>query len=103
RGYGSFPRVLGRYVRERKVISLEEAIRKMSSLAAHNVGIAGRGEIRAGQAADLVLFDPAKVLDRATTTDPQALSAGIEKVWVNGAVVFESGASTSARPGLVLK
>jgi N-acyl-D-amino-acid deacylase len=103
RGYGSFPRVLGRYVRERKLISLEEAIRKMTSLAAHNVGLKGRGEIRPGQAADLVLFDPAKVLDRATTKDPQALSAGIEKVWVNGAVVFENGAATAARPGLVLK
>jgi N-acyl-D-amino-acid deacylase len=67
------------------------------------VGLAGRGEIRPGGAADLVLFDPEKVIDRATTKDPQALSAGIEKVWVNGAVVFESGAATANRPGRVLK
>ena len=103
RGYGSFPRVLGRYVREGKVMSLEEAIRKMTSLAAHNVGLSGRGEIRPGQAADLVLFDPEKVLDRATTKDPQARSAGIEKVWVNGALVFEGGVATAARPGRVLE
>ena len=103
RGYGSFPRVLGRYVRERKLMTLEEAVRKMTSLAAHNVGLTGRGEIRPGGAADLVLFDPARILDLATTKDPQALSAGIERVWVNGAVVFESGAATANRPGRVLK
>jgi N-acyl-D-amino-acid deacylase len=103
RGYGSFPRVLGRYVREGKVMGLEEAVRKMTSLAAHNVGLSGRGEIRPGGAADLVLFDPATVIDRATTTDPQALSAGIERVWVNGAVVFDGGAATGHRPGRVLK
>jgi N-acyl-D-amino-acid deacylase len=103
RGFGTFPRVLGRYVRERGVISLEDAVRKMTSLAAHNVGLSGRGEIRPGAAADLVLFDPATVVDRATTRDPHALAVGIETVWVNGAVVYEKGAATARRPGRVLR
>ena len=103
RGFGTFPRVLGRYVRERGVVSLEDAVRKMTSLAAHNVGLGGRGEVRPGASADLVLFDPANVIDRATTKDPHALALGIEKVWVNGAVVYEEGAATTSRPGLVLR
>jgi N-acyl-D-amino-acid deacylase len=103
RGFGTYPRVLGRYVRERKVMGLEEAVRKMTGLAAANVGIRDRGLIRPGAFADLVLFDPATVVDRATTKDPQAVSAGIEKVWVNGLLVFENGAATGARPGRVLK
>ena len=69
RGFGTYPRVLGRYGRERKVVGLEEAVRKMTSLAAHNVGLRDRGEIRPGAFADLVLFDPAAVMDRATTRD----------------------------------
>lgn len=103
RGFGSFPRVLGRYVREQRVLSLEEAVRKMTSLAAHNVGITRRGELRPGWYADLVLFDPATVLDRATPVDPQALSAGIRRTWVNGVVVFDAGRATNARPGRVLR
>jgi N-acyl-D-amino-acid deacylase len=103
RGFGTFPRVLGRYVRERGVIPLEEAVRKMTSLAAHNVGLSGRGEIRPGAAADLVLFDPATVIDRATTKEPHALAVGIETVWVNGAVVYEQGAVSASRPGRVLR
>ena len=103
RGFGSYPRVLGRYVRERGILSLAEAIRRASSLAADHVGLSRRGRIAAGQAADLVLFDPASVLDRATPADPQAVSIGIERVWVNGVVVFEHGAATGARPGRVLR
>jgi N-acyl-D-amino-acid deacylase len=103
RGFGTYPRVLGRYVRERKVVSLEEAVRKMTSLAARNVGLRDRGEVRPGAYADLVLFDPATVMDRATTRDPHALSAGIQRVWVNGAVVYESGAPTGRRPGRALR
>jgi len=103
RGFGTYPRVLGRYVRERKVVSLEEAVRKMTSLAAHNVGLRDRGEVRPGAFADLVLFDPATVMDRATTRDPHALSAGIARVWVNGAVVYEAGAATGRRPGRALR
>jgi len=103
RGFGTYPRVLGRYVRERKVVSLEEAVRKMTGLAAHNVGLRDRGQVRPGAFADLVLFDPATVMDRATTRDPHALSAGIQRVWVNGAVVYEAGAATGRRPGRALR
>ncbi len=103
RGFGSFPRILGLYVRERKVLPLAEAVRRMTSLAASNVGIAARGVIRPGQAADLVLFDPATVGDRATIKDPHALSTGIKTVWVNGDVVFDDGKVTGAHPGRVLR
>jgi N-acyl-D-amino-acid deacylase len=103
RGYGSFPRVLGRYVREQGVVSLAEMIRKMTSLAAHNTGLTRRGELQPGWYADLVLFDPGTVSDRATTTAPQALSAGIARTWVNGVEVYRAGATTGARPGQILR
>jgi N-acyl-D-amino-acid deacylase len=103
RGFGSFPRVLGRYVRQRRILTLPQAIRKMTSLAAANMGFSDRGTVGKGMAADLVLFDPAKVADRATTADPHAVSAGIRKVWVNGEVVYDDGRATGARPGRVLR
>ena len=103
RGYGSYPRIFGRYVRERKLLTLEEAVRKATSLAAANVGIRDRGTIRPGGFADLVLFDPATVIDRATTVEPHLVSVGIVHVWVNGAPVFEGGAVTGQRPGRVLR
>jgi N-acyl-D-amino-acid deacylase len=103
RGYGSFARVLGHYVRELHVLTLEEAIRKMTSLAASNVGIGDRGVIRAGLAADLVLFDPRTVSDRATLKDPHALSTGIKTVWVNGEIVFDEGKTTGNHPGRALR
>ena len=103
RGFGTYPRVLGRYVRERGVLPLEEAVRKMTSLAAANVGIHDRGVVRPGAHADLVLFDPATILDLATPTDPQAVSRGVARVWVNGREVFREGAATAERPGKVLK
>lgn len=103
RGFGTYPRVLGRYVRERKVMSLPEAVRKMTSLAATNVGLRDRGTIRPGAYADIVLFDPATVIDRATTREPQAVATGIERVWVNGDVVYASGEASGARPGRVLR
>jgi N-acyl-D-amino-acid deacylase len=102
RGFGTYPRLLGRYVRERRILRLEEAVRKMSGLAAAHMGITDRGLVKAGMKADLVLLDPATVLDRATPSDPQALSAGIERVWVNGQVVFGDGKVTGARPGTVI-
>ena len=102
RGFGAFPRVLGHYVREQKVMTLVEAVRKMTSLSAANVGLQQRGTIAVGNFADVVLFDPATVGDRATTRDPKALSTGIQKVWVNGEVVFEAGKSTGRYPGRVL-
>jgi len=103
RGYGTFPRVLGRYVRESKVLALEEAIRKMTSLSAANVGLKERGSLRTGAYADLVLFDPGEIIDRSTTKDPKALSAGIKSVWVNGQLVFEDGRTTGAFAGRVLR
>ncbi len=103
RGFGTYPRVLGRYVRERKLMSIEEAVRKISGLAAHNVGIADRGLIRPGMKADLVLFDPRTVLDRATPEQPQTLSVGIDAVWVNGRPVFAEGRATGERPGRVVR
>ena len=103
RGFGSFPRVLGRYVREQHVVSLEEMIRKMTSLAAHNVGITDRGTIAPGMYADLTLFDPSTVIDRATPLEPHALSVGIDRVWVNGTMVYANGATTGAFPGRVIR
>jgi N-acyl-D-amino-acid deacylase len=103
RSIGSFPRVLGRFVRERQVVPLAEAVRKMTGLAARNMGFAHRGQIREGMAADLVLFDPDSVIDHATPSEPDRLSTGITTVWVGGEVVYTSGAVTAARPGRVIR
>ena len=103
RGFGSFTRVLGRYARDGDVMPIEEAIRKMTSLSAEHLGIQGRGKVVEGHAADLVLFDPATVEDRATPEAPQALSVGIHTVWVNGRVVFEAGRPTGERAGRVIR
>jgi N-acyl-D-amino-acid deacylase len=103
RGRGAFTKVLRVYVREKRILSLEEAIRKMTGLSAANVGIADRGVIRPGAFADLVLFDPATVADRSTWQDPLALSVGIERVWVNGVPVWQDGKPTGAHPGLAIR
>ncbi len=103
RGFGSFPRILGRYVRERRVLSLEAAVHKMTARAAAGFGLRDRGRLEPGAFADLVLFDPATVLDRATSEDPHALSAGISKVWVNGELVYEDGRASGRRPGRALR
>jgi len=103
RGYGAFPRFLGRYVRERKVMPLEEAVHRMTSLAAEHMGIKDRGRITPGMFADLVLFDPATVIDRATPQEPHLVSVGIARVWVNGAEVFAEGKTTGAKPGKVIR
>ncbi|MGB2591261.1 MAG: D-aminoacylase [Candidatus Acidiferrum sp.] len=102
RGAGTFPRVLGVYVRERHWLTLPEAIRKMTSLPAQRLGWKDRGVLREGAFADLVLFDPAAVIDRSTYQKPFELPAGIEKVFVNGALVWDNGKPTGARPGRVL-
>jgi N-acyl-D-amino-acid deacylase len=99
RGFGSFAKVLGPYVRERKLFSLEEAVRKMSSLAAANVGLKNRGMLAPDNFADLVLFDAATVADRADFGHAQAPAAGIRMVWVNGEVVFQDGKPTGTHPG----
>ena len=103
RGFGSFPRVLGHHVRERQVLTLEEAIHKMTALAASSHGILERGRIEPGAYADLVLFDPETVADRATTDEPHARATGIEKVWVNGRLVYEDGRSSWQGYGRVLR
>jgi N-acyl-D-amino-acid deacylase len=103
RGAGTYPRVLGRYVRERGVIPLETAVRKMTALPARRLGLSDRGLLRAGMKADVVVFDPRTVIDRSTATDPQARPAGIERVFVNGVAVVEGGRSTGARPGRALR
>jgi N-acyl-D-amino-acid deacylase len=103
RNFGSFPRVLGRYVRELKVIPLQEAVRKMTSLPASILGFSDRGTIAVGQWADLVIFDPATLADRATFEDPFQYPVGIDTVIVNGKVVLDEGKHTGARPGKVLR
>ena len=102
RSYGTFARVLGLYVREKKVLTLEEAVRKMSSFPAARLRIPDRGILRAGMKADVVIFDPATVRDTATFEKPHSYAEGFSHVIVNGEVVFENGAMTSARPGRVL-
>jgi N-acyl-D-amino-acid deacylase len=103
RSYGTNARVLGKYVREEKVLSLEEAVRRMTSLPAQKFGFANRGLLREGFAADLVIFDEKTIADRATFTDPHQYSAGIEAVVVNGEVVAESGKHTGVRSGKALR
>jgi N-acyl-D-amino-acid deacylase len=103
RNYGAFARKLSRYVRERGTVSLEHAIRSMTSLPASVFGMHDRGIIREGAAADLVIFDPADVVERSTYTDPHQLAEGMAYVLVNGEVVIDEGKFTSARPGRVLR
>ena len=102
RAYGNFPRVIARYVRERGVLTLEEAVRKMTSWPATRMRLAGRGAIREGLWADVVVFDLATLDDRASYDAPRASPAGIDYVLVNGVVVIDHGRHTGARPGRVL-
>jgi N-acyl-D-aspartate/D-glutamate deacylase len=103
RAYGSFARILGHYVRELKLLPLEVAVRKMTSLAAQRVGLKDRGLVRPGMYADLTVFDPATVADRATFERPHQPSVGFAYVLVNGQVVLDHGALTAARPGRGLR
>jgi N-acyl-D-amino-acid deacylase len=103
RNFGTFPRVLGKYVREEHVLTLEQAVHKMSGLTAKQMHIGDRGLIRQGLAADLVIFDPATVADRATFTDPFQYSVGISTVVVNGRIVLDNGRHTGQRPGVILR
>jgi len=103
RGAGTYPRFLGRYVREFKVVSLEEGVRKMTSLPASVLGLKDRGRIGEGMKADLVLFNPDTVIDRSTIKDPTAAPEGIPYVIVNGQVAVDKGVATPARAGRVLR
>ncbi|MBS1486731.1 MAG: D-aminoacylase [Bacteroidetes bacterium] len=102
RGFGTFARILSRYVREEKTLKMQDAIFKMTGLAADQIGIKKRGRIKAGNYADLVLFDAEKVKDNATIENPQALSTGILHVWVNGKEVWSQGKTTGTRSGKVI-
>ena len=103
RAFGTFPRVLSKYVREEHSLTLEEAIRKMTSLAANRVGLTDRGIIRSGMVADITIFDPARIHDIATYTDPLHYSAGVKHVFVNGRPVVRDGEITGERPGRPLR
>jgi N-acyl-D-amino-acid deacylase len=103
RTFGCFPRVFGRYVRGRHTLEIGEAIRRMTSLAADQFGLADRGRIRVGHYADLVLFNPETIIDTATYERPYAYPRGIDAVWVNGTAVLRNGETTGARPGRVLR
>ncbi|MEO8192720.1 MAG: D-aminoacylase [Gemmatimonadales bacterium] len=103
RGFGTFPRILGRYVRQDSVITLEFAIRKMTSLAAQRVGLGERGLLRAGMYADITVFDPVTIIDNSTFEQPQQLATGVIYVFVNGVAVLDDGRMTSALPGKALR
>jgi N-acyl-D-amino-acid deacylase len=103
RGYGTYPRVLRKYVREERLLSLEEAVRKMTSSVADRLSLRDRGLLREGSFADVVVFDPETVGDRATFEDPHQLSVGVRDVWVNGGRVLAGGEHTGATPGRFVK
>jgi N-acyl-D-amino-acid deacylase len=103
RAYGTFPRILGRYVRDDKVLRLEDAVRKMTSLPAQKLGLRDRGLLRPGMFADITVFDPEKVIDRATFDAAHQYSEGIVHVFVNGAPVVDQGKITSRLPGRILR
>ena len=103
RGYGTYPKVLGQYVRDKHFIELENAIYKMTGLPSLNMGLKDRGILGIGRAADIVVFDPLKIIDKATYQDSKSISEGIEMVIVNGRIVFTNGFTTNNRPGKFLK
>ncbi len=102
RGYGTFPKILRLYVREQHRLTLAQAVHKMTGLSADNAGLKGRGLIRPGYKADLVLFDPDRITDKTTVKDPNALAEGVEKVLVNGILVWDHDKPTRATPGKFL-
>ena len=103
RNYGTFPRILGHYVRDEKVLTLEDAVRRMTSLSAQRLGLKDRGLLREGYWADVVVFDPNRITDRATFSSPKQYPDGINYVLVNGHVVIDRGNHTGERPGVVLR
>lgn len=103
RGFGAFAKILRVYVREKHLLTLEQAVHKMSAQTAAQLGLAERGTVAPGFYADLVLFDPARIADHSAVEHPNALATGVSTVWVNGVVVLDRGASTPARPGQVVR
>ena len=103
RWYGTFPRVLGRYVRELNVLTLPEAVRKMTSMNAEKINLSDRGILKVGNWADVTMFDPETVIDQATFEDPHHYPMGIPYVIVNGVVVLDEGTHTAQLPGKVLR
>ena len=103
RAYGNFARLLGRYVREEGVISVAEAVRKLTSLPADNLGLRRRGRLQVGYFADVVVFDPATVTDHATFQEPHQYASGMVHVFVNGEPVLRDGEPTGAKPGRVVR
>jgi N-acyl-D-amino-acid deacylase len=103
RAYGNFSRLLGRYVRDEKLVTLEDAIRRLSGLPAANLGLKDRGTLAAGQFADVAVFDPASIADRATFEKPHQYAVGMKHVFVNGVAVLKDGEHTGALPGRALK
>lgn len=103
RAYGTYPRILGRYVREQKLLTLEDAVRRMSGAVASRLALRDRGLLLEGMFADIVIFDPATIMDLATPERPHQLSRGVEQVWVNGVRVLRDGRHTNAKPGRALR
>ena len=103
RAYGTYPRILGRYVREQHLLTLEDAVRRMSSAVASRLSLRDRGLIREGLKADVVVFDDATIIDLATPEKPHQISRGVEQVWVNGVRVLRDGRHTNAKPGRALR
>ena len=103
RTFGNFARVYARYVRDEKIITVAEAVRKMTSLPASNLGIANRGLLRQGYFADLAVFDPNTIQDHATFEKPRQLATGVSEVFVNGVEAVHNGEHTGAKPGRVVK
>jgi N-acyl-D-aspartate/D-glutamate deacylase len=102
RSYGTFARVLAVYVREKKLLTLEDAVRKMTSLPAQRLGLLDRGLLRPGMKADIVVFDPAAIADRATFVNPHQYATGVTHVLANGEFVLDNGRITDRRPGRIL-
>jgi N-acyl-D-amino-acid deacylase len=103
RAYGNFARVYARYVRDEKLLPVEEAVRKMTSLPVMNLGIARRGLLKEGYFADVVVFDPQTIRDHATYEKPMQYATGVSEVWVNGVEVIHNGEHTGAKPGRALR
>jgi len=103
RSYGVFPRILGKYVREENVMSIEEAVRKMTSAVARRLSIQDRGLLQEGLWADIAVFDPGTVIDHATYEQPHQLSTGVKYVFVNGVAVVRDGKHTGAMPGQIVR